>query len=336
MDTVVIRRERNDDSSVFHFPDDPEPYRKVEGSRELYVGYSGSVRGQNGRKRNPTMDGTGRYVVAYSTNTGVQKRKNLHRLIALSWLEPPVHKDTGEVIPYDNVHADHIDSDENNDTVPNCRWLLASENCRHSSVTKSELGQYQRTRRVYKWFHDDINEEDHVTQSQNPPKRRRMCGDCRGRVLVPLDYPQRPDYEEEFRDVVYEGRTLRVSNHGRVMTRHGASHGCVHGSYLVSWQRYKRSDGRMTCRPFRIHHMVILAFVGDRPSPEYTVDHIDRNNFNNCLHNLRWASPSEQTRNTNRSQRYTCHSCLSGEKEQEEEPKAHDSQDQDGNVSTPA
>ena len=46
----------------------------------------------------------------------------------------------------------------------------------------------------------------------------------------------------------------------------------------------------------KIHRLIALTFltkVGDKT----TVDHIDRDKFNNCLSNLRWANQSEQNLN---------------------------------------
>lgn len=50
-------------------------------------------------------------------------------------------------------------------------------------------------------------------------------------------------------------------------------------------------------KSYLVHRLVALAFHGSQPSPEHTVDHIDRNVQNNCASNLRWATNSEQQRN---------------------------------------
>ena len=53
---------------------------------------------------------------------------------------------------------------------------------------------------------------------------------------------------------------------------------------------------------FSVHYLVMSAF---RPNtiPGLTIDHIDRNPFNNRLNNLRWATKKEQNDNTSGKRR---------------------------------
>ena len=64
-----------------------------------------------------------------------------------------------------------------------------------------------------------------------------------------------------------------------------------------------------------IHRLIALTFI---PNPENksTVDHIDRNNKNNNISNLRWATPEEQLENTNERPKFVNNSQIgkSGEK----------------------
>ena len=82
---------------------------------------------------------------------------------------------------------------------------------------------------------------------------------------------------------------IKVSNFGRIETD-GIAHfprtRC--GNYLVV-----RSLGTR----HRVHNVVAEAFLPPRPSPEHTIDHIDRNPLNNRADNLRWSSRSEQLKN---------------------------------------
>lgn len=45
-----------------------------------------------------------------------------------------------------------------------------------------------------------------------------------------------------------------------------------------------------------IHHLVMAAFGDHKPAPYYQIDHIDGNKRNNCISNLEWVTPSENTR----------------------------------------
>ena len=44
-----------------------------------------------------------------------------------------------------------------------------------------------------------------------------------------------------------------------------------------------------------VHHLVLGAFVGDRPTTKYECNHIDSDPSNNSLQNLEWVTPSENT-----------------------------------------
>lgn len=56
-----------------------------------------------------------------------------------------------------------------------------------------------------------------------------------------------------------------------------------------------RDDGKRVAR--RVHNIVGWSFLGEPPSPKHTVDHIDRDKYNNHLDNLRWADKRTQTLN---------------------------------------
>lgn len=104
---------------------------------------------------------------------------------------------------------------------------------------------------------------------------------------------------EEWRDLAdaFSERdmgTAKVSNLGRVMTTRGSrTYGTdTHDGYKsVMVQR----------KIYPVHMLVCAAFCGKRPSPEHTVDHINRVPGDNKATNLRWATWAEQ--NLNRSKK---------------------------------
>tara|TARA_R110000868_G_scaffold94593_2_gene260941 strand:- start:342 stop:770 length:429 start_codon:yes stop_codon:yes gene_type:complete len=57
-------------------------------------------------------------------------------------------------------------------------------------------------------------------------------------------------------------------------------------------------DGKS--KRFAIHRLVAIQYIPNTENKQ-TVDHIDRNKSNNNLNNLRWATMSEQNKNTSRN-----------------------------------
>ena len=94
-------------------------------------------------------------------------------------------------------------------------------------------------------------------------------------------------------DPLYRG--IEVSNLGRVKSGKGIiKYGRLHQTYYrISVTKDKIARCRM------VHQLICEAFKGPCPDRnKYTVDHIDRNRLNNKASNLRWATRSEQRRNT--------------------------------------
>lgn len=94
----------------------------------------------------------------------------------------------------------------------------------------------------------------------------------------------------------YEGR-YEVSNHGRVKSLPRPK---VHNPRLLKTSpdvcgypvvRFWSSDA--TPRGWRVHELVLLAFVGPRPDWAAHIRHLDGNKLNNVLRNLAYGTAAE-------------------------------------------
>lgn len=93
----------------------------------------------------------------------------------------------------------------------------------------------------------------------------------------------------------YEGR-YRVSDKGNVYSyyNNGLLSQINHNGYKAVYLQKKSHRRR-----YKVHRLVMLAFVGYEP--EYEVNHIDGNKFNNNLENLEYCSAEENIKHAIRT-----------------------------------
>lgn len=92
----------------------------------------------------------------------------------------------------------------------------------------------------------------------------------------------------------YKG-LYEVSNFGVVRRR------LIRGGYAeqkfslkAGYRQVILTDRNHKAKCWKVHRLVMLAFVGKKPG--YTVHHIDSNRANNCLWNLTWTTHSDNTK----------------------------------------
>jgi hypothetical protein len=77
-------------------------------------------------------------------------------------------------------------------------------------------------------------------------------------------------------------------------TRFAAGH-VLNGSLDTHGYRTYRIRGGGKSTSYRAHTLVLLAFVGPKPTPDHQCAHWDGNRLNNHWTNLRWATAAENT-----------------------------------------
>lgn len=85
----------------------------------------------------------------------------------------------------------------------------------------------------------------------------------------------------------------KISSFGNIINSRGRKLGC-HKRYRHG--KPKRIEVFLGKKIYFVHKLMTV-FLPPKPSAIHTVDHIDRNPFNNTVSNLRWATPFEQTKN---------------------------------------
>lgn len=89
-------------------------------------------------------------------------------------------------------------------------------------------------------------------------------------------------------------QNYKVTNDGRVFSEYMQDFlkpYCTKGGYV----RYKINYGDRN-KKFQAHRLVALAFIPNNdPEHKTQVDHINNDRTNNCVENLRWMTPKENT-----------------------------------------
>jgi hypothetical protein len=117
-----------------------------------------------------------------------------------------------------------------------------------------------------------------------------------------------PDLDGE-RWLEYNNSNLWVSNKGRVWFQYLSVPYKTYGSKSIEGYHVVSHHGHA----FKVHTLVALLFIGENPTVEHTIDHIDNDRGNNVPENLRWATKSEQALNRSSVKPIEVYNYLTGE-----------------------
>ena len=212
------------------------------------------------------------------------------------------------------ITVDHIDYNPLNNRLDNLRAVPQSVNKNRfvTPVSAKKIAQIGSDHQIIKLFANSHGAAAHVllenqTHAGNPESISeyiRKIANLNERTGTnkhkAYGYFWRYEIEGSHLDLDGESwRTLEVagvkaiiSNFGRVKSvRRSAP---SFGTLTQAGYRYAEIGGKR----HRIHQLVALAFIGERPSQSHIVDHIDEDKQNNHFENLRWATLSENSLNS--------------------------------------
>lgn len=98
---------------------------------------------------------------------------------------------------------------------------------------------------------------------------------------------------DEQREVEFKGETYLVRDNGAVLRRARTVARRRKLDDVWTFGTLDKHSGYFTINGHVVHRIVATAFCGEKPSPEYVVDHIDTNRLNNRAENLRWVTRLE-------------------------------------------
>ena len=116
------------------------------------------------------------------------------------------------------------------------------------------------------------------------------------------------DYTD-VRDCVYKGEYYSVRDNGAVLRHSREGKRKRKDDGVWTFGRANEQTGYMAIGSERVHRIVAYAFLGEPPTPQHVVDHIDTNRRNNRPQNLRWLTKLENVLNnpiTRKKIEYLC------------------------------
>ena len=105
------------------------------------------------------------------------------------------------------------------------------------------------------------------------------------------------DEYNETKDCIYKDEHYSVRDNGAVMRHPREGKRLRKDDNVWTFGKPNEKTGYMEIAGQRVHRIVAFAFLGDPPTEQHVVDHIDTNRRNNRPENLRWLTRLENALN---------------------------------------
>jgi len=247
---------------------------------------------------------SGGYHIFKPTVAGKRRHMQYHRVLMECFY-------TMTIPPHYDI--DHKDADPLNNTFDNLQILTKKEHAQKTAKQNPGRGVKAMKKRSYRIVRFRIGENgeriDEVffdsmaeaTRKVNATQKR-IVRSIKGSIPDSEGYHWANECDnddlpgEEWLQVPGLREGMLVSNKGRVCYKY------LPNPYKTFGSKTERGYFTFKCmnEKMGVHQAALLAFTGPPPTDDHTADHIDRDRGNNCIGNLRWATPSEQAKNQER------------------------------------
>lgn len=250
-----------------------EPYQKYE------ISSFGRVRNfKNGRIRKLAPSKNHGYIEAsFMDAFGARRNLRVHRLVARHFLPESFSE---------NLVVNHKNGLRSDNRVENLECVSIAQNNEHARQMRRPVNNKSVAVEQYSLDGELIAVFESVKAAPFPSPG--IVSVCRGNRKTAYGFVWKYAGEqisgEEWRAIEFAGKTVEVSNFGRIKTSRGIRIG-RDGIYRTVVLNGKQAG---------VHRLVALGFVAnDDPKSKIWVNHIDFNKHNNCASNLEWVSELE-------------------------------------------
>lgn len=260
-----------------------------------YISSLGRIKNKHKKILNPGISADGYLKPKLVNKDGKKIATIVHVLVAKIFIPNPENK------PY----VDHINRVRHDNRVDNLRWATPSENSKNrnsSNKTGSrKVIQMDLNNNIIKIWKSTMD----AMRSLNL-KSNNISDVCLGKAKTCAGFKwkyfdeERDEENEQWKEILPDFPGYYISSHGRIKNKFKRmlNPGIESSGYINPVLMNK--DGKKI--KLRLHILVAKIFI---PNPENKpiVDHINRVKHDNRVDNLRWATPSENCKNRDISNR---------------------------------